>query len=249
MVKHFLKLGLDINIIDSQGRTLLMAAASSGHISIAEWLIQQNVAVNAIDNNGESALHYAVREDHADVTELLLANGADVHLQSKQQLPTPLALAVATGHTECTKVLIAGGADVTYSDDDGMTYLHRAAANKHKDMVQLLLSGGAVTVINALGVETDDADCMTALMMCEDVGIAKLLLDAGADVHETTGTGDTCLHVAAAHKHPAAMICLLIKAGVDIHAVNDDGQTAAQVAHDYGNDLIEQLLNRAAQQS
>jgi hypothetical protein len=30
--------------------------------------------------------------------------------------------------------------------------------------------------------------------------------------------------------------------------VNDMGQTAAQIAHDVGDTLIEQLLNRAAQQ-
>jgi hypothetical protein len=44
------------------------------------------------------------------------------------------------------------------------------------------------------------------------------------------------------------MLCLLIKAGADLHAVNKSGKTAAQLAHDRGFTLIEQLLNRAAQQ-
>jgi ankyrin repeat protein len=44
------------------------------------------------------------------------------------------------------------------------------------------------------------------------------------------------------------MLCLLIKAGADLHAVNNEGKTAAQLAHDKGHTLIEQLLNRAAQQ-
>jgi ankyrin repeat protein len=45
------------------------------------------------------------------------------------------------------------------------------------------------------------------------------------------------------------MLCLLIKAGADLHAVNSKGKTAAQIAHDRGHILIEQLLNRAAQQA
>jgi ankyrin repeat protein len=42
------------------------------------------------------------------------------------------------------------------------------------------------------------------------------------------------------------VLCLLIKAGADMHAVNDDGQTASEVAHEYGNELAELLLIRAA---
>jgi ankyrin repeat protein len=60
--------------------------------------------------------------------------------------------------------------------------------------------------------------------------------------------GDTCLHAAVVRKHPVPVVCLLIKAGADLHAVNSSGKTAAQLAHDEGYTLIEQILNRAAQQ-
>eukprot|EP00953_Heterococcus_sp_UTEX-ZZ885_P003740 2536-Heterococcus_DN1.PRE.1 len=85
-------------------------------------------------------------------------------------------------------------------------------------------------------------------MMCTKVDTVKVLLAAGADVHVTTTAGDTCLHLATRHSLSAPITCLLVKAGVDLHAVNDMGQTAAQIAHDVGDTLIEQLLNRAAQQ-
>jgi ankyrin repeat protein len=67
-------------------------------------------------------------------------------------------------------------------------------------------------------------------------------------VNVTTAAGDTCLHAACRHGLPVPVLCLLIKAGADLHAVNNDGKTAAQTAHDRGHTLIEQLLNRAAQQ-
>jgi ankyrin repeat protein len=84
-------------------------------------------------------------------------------------------------------------------------------------------------------------------MYCNDAATLKLLLTAGADVHAVTSRGDTCLHIAVRHSYAVPVICLLIKAGADLHAVNSAGKTAAQVAHDKGHTLIEQLLNRAAQ--
>ena len=85
-------------------------------------------------------------------------------------------------------------------------------------------------------------------MQCAAADTVKVLLAAGADVHVTTAAGDTCLHVAARHNYTAPVLCLLIKAGADLHAVNEAGKTAAQLAHDKGHALTEQLLNRAAQQ-
>jgi ankyrin repeat protein len=64
----------------------------------------------------------------------------------------------------------------------------------------------------------------------------------------TNAGGNTCLHVAARHIHKALVLSLLIKAGADLHAVNCSGKIAAQLAHDAGNVLIAQLLNRAAQE-
>jgi ankyrin repeat protein len=94
-----------------------------------------------------------------------------------------------------------------------------------------------------------DCYCVSALMVCEDSVKLKLLLTAGADVHATTSSGDTCLHIAARYNYSAPVVCLLIKAGADMHTVNSAGITAAEVAHDNGNLLIEQLLKRAAQQA
>jgi ankyrin repeat protein len=60
-----------------------------------------------------------------------------------------------------------------------------------------------------------------------------------------TDTGNTALHVAVKHKHPAPILCLLIKAGVDLSAVNDLGITAAELASQCGNNLAAALLIRS----
>jgi ankyrin repeat protein len=119
--------------------------------------------------------------------------------------------------------------------------------------VQLLFEHGATAVMdNRLSMRCSlrNGCCctgLTALMSATTVDIVKVLLTAGADVHMRTDQGDTCLHLAVQHELPVPVVCLLIKAGVDLHAVNYEGKTAAQLAHDK-DILIEQLLNRAAQQ-
>jgi uncharacterized protein len=219
----------------------------------SEWLLDHGVAVNATDHYGHTALHLvstATSGNTSAMAQLLLDSGADVHIQSKGGL-TVLDSAAFTGNLECAKVLIAAGADVNHSDNTGKyTCLHEAITHNHSAIVQLLLENGATAVINRIV----PAPCshgtvdMTALMMCGEADTVKLLLAAGADVSVSTDVGETCLHIAARRQCKAPVLCLLIKAGADIHAVNNRGKTAAQVAHHLGHTLIEQLLNRAAQQ-
>jgi ankyrin repeat protein len=233
-----------------------MIAAANGRTAAAEWLLQHGVDVHAVSDHGMSALHTACgldNSDHCSMVELLLANGADVNKSAQAQL-TALDLAVEHGSVQCAKVLIAAGAAVNQIDKAGFSHLHTAIIKRHSAVVQLLLEQGATAVINSVvpAICPRGGHCCshaTALMMCKKPDEVKLLLAAGSDVHVTNDLGDTCLHTAAKHKLPAPVLCLLIKAGTDLHAVNNDGQTAAQLAHNRGYTLIEQLLNRAAQQS
>jgi ankyrin repeat protein len=245
--------GLSVHAVDSSGCTLLIMATGGGHKAAAEWLLQQGVAVNAADNYGKSSLHCAsgdCNSDDAAMVELLLASGADVHKCTPAQY-SALDAAADIGNVQCARALIAAGIDVNHFNSLNMTSLHMAILEQHSAVAQLLLEHGATAVMNSVVVTKCTKSCCdsaTALMMCTEVNTVKLLLTAGADVHVINDVGDTCLHVAAKHNWKAPMLCLLIKAGADLHAVNSEGQTAAQIAHDEDHTLIEQLLNRAAQQ-
>eukprot|EP00953_Heterococcus_sp_UTEX-ZZ885_P002158 1680-Heterococcus_DN1.PRE.4 len=243
-------------MIDCEGATVLMAAVLGRHKSAAEWLLQHGVAVNAANDEGYTALHYACMSsscEDAAMVELLLASGSDVHMRTSYK-QTALDVAVSNGYLECAKVLIAAGTDVNNSDSYGITSLHIAINKYHSELVQLLLEHGATAIMNDVipvrCAERFGHCCrgMPALMACTTVDTAKVLLAASADVLVTNDAGNTCLHLAAKHELPVPVICLLIKAGADLHAANNEGHTAAQIAHDKGYTLIEQLLNRAAAQ-
>jgi uncharacterized protein len=254
MMELLVQHGLSITAFDNKGITLLMTAAVNGHKPAAEWLLQRGVPVDAVDSLGCSALHHACLGscDHAAMVELLLASAADVHKRSEYH-QTPLFVAASRGHVQCAKALLAAGAGVNTTDISGVIPLHIALHRSHSAVAQLLLEHGATAVMNSVVPVhcCNRPHCctgLTALMMCTTADTVKVLLAAGADVHVTTDGGDTCLHKAAVHGYAAPVVCLLIKAGANLHAVNSKGKTAAEVAHDNGFTLIEQLLNRAAQQ-
>jgi hypothetical protein len=89
-------LNLPISVADSNGYTLLQAAASYGQVAIVQWLFQQAKAragdstlsglLQAVDADGDSALHYA---STVAVAELLIQHGISTQIQNAAGL-TPL---------------------------------------------------------------------------------------------------------------------------------------------------------------
>eukprot|EP00953_Heterococcus_sp_UTEX-ZZ885_P012883 7363-Heterococcus_DN1.PRE.2 len=250
IVQLLRKHGSDIATVSELGRTLLMKACKGGYEELAEYLLREGASVHAVDTYNCTALHYAAAcAGHSSTIKLLLQHGADVSACEGDNA-APLSYAVQCACRANTEALLAAGSDVLHSDCRGNTVLHLAVRDKQAAIVKLLLEHGAGAVVNTMQCKQwVDFDGVSALMMCNDAAILKLLLAAGADVHAVTSSGDTCLHIAARQRYAAPVLCLLIKAGADLHAVNSAGKSAAQVARDTGNLLTMLLLIRAAQQA
>jgi ankyrin repeat protein len=235
---------------------LLCVAVSWHRVSAARQLLNRGAAVNSVSqHNGYSVLHRVVTAAtattaagaSADMLRLLISRGADVHARSRNG-DTPLYTAVKRGHTALAEVLLAAGADAATVTYTGWTCVSRAVANGHCKMLQLLLQRGAAAVVDQ---PVPACSCcgvaVTALMLCTEPAVLKLLLAAGADVRYTTEHGNTALHTAAQHGYPPAVVCMLLKAGVSITARNSNWQTAAELAAAVGNERTAALLTRAAQ--
>lgn len=59
----------------------LYAAATQGHLHVAELLLRKGAQVNAKDINGRTALHYAMSHLHEDIVELLVEKGASISIE------------------------------------------------------------------------------------------------------------------------------------------------------------------------
>jgi ankyrin repeat protein len=254
-VQTLLEHGASTAAVNRRGQSLLFASLRRGAAGVVDTLLRHSkqpaVDVNARDaQTGKSALVVALANGVTDTLAVLLKHGADVTATDAAGT-APLILAAICASAQCVQLLLNAGADITAELTVGVNVLHTAVNNsEHPEVLQLLLEhSGAAAMIDSLAALCDCCGKRSPLMTCAQPAHLKLLLAAGADVHKTTDSGNTALHVAAVHKFAAPVLCLLIKAGVDLHAENSAGKTAAQVAADTGNRLAAALLTRAARDS
>jgi ankyrin repeat protein len=156
--------------------------------------------------------------------------------------------AAENGRTAAVRLLLENRADPNALASEPCcpqwTPLMIAAAQGHRDVVSLLLDGGAdVKARNNYG--------RTALMYPSVYGyteIIRLLLDKGAEVNArpTDGQGATALASAAGHGH-AATVDLLLQRGANVNAALDDGMTPLMMATQGGHAaVVDRLLAAGA---
>lgn len=152
--------------------TPLHQAAAWYRVNIAELLIKRGANVNSRPDGarmpGATPLHIAVDLRGRDpsykpaerMVKLLLDHGANVHIRTRFDGATPLhaALTNRPANANIVRMLIDHGSDVNarlspssdavyYRQFDGDTPLHRAVFHREAEIVEILLSRGAV--INA----------------------------------------------------------------------------------------------------
>lgn len=191
--------GADIDLVCSKGRTPLHYAASMGHENAMRMLIEKGADIEARDNvYGLTPLAYAARDGHEDTNavKFLADHGADLFVKSFDDW-TVLHLAAEQDHRLVAQLLIKEwrGRSLDDQAEDGATALAIAADMGHKDMVILLLKGGA-----DLGIA--DNQGYTPLHQAVSSGhmdIARVLLNHGADPTLDTDDG-TMLYLLTSNK-------------------------------------------------
>jgi ankyrin repeat protein len=165
----------------------LADAARDRDFSQVERLLADNPDINAFGYDGTPALHWIVRAQNGALAQQLLEAGADPNLPNRHDL-RPLALAVELDDLATVRLLIDAGADESLPDAAGEPLLFTAVRNGSVGIVEALLAAGAD--VNAI----DQTYQQTALMVAareDQAEIARLLIDAGADVHRQTPAGAT----------------------------------------------------------
>jgi ankyrin repeat protein len=126
-------------------------------------------------------------------------------------------------------------------DDDGWTPLHLAAHYGHADTVSLLLHNNAPVDIRSTNQMANTP--LHAALAGRRGDVAKVLIDAGADVNARQHGGWAPLHSAAANGDRDS-VELLIARGADRKAANDAGVTAAAIARERGHAALADFLER-----
>lgn len=147
--------------------------------------------------------------------------GADQFVASPPSLrhgQPALHIALKTGNGDMVKLLLKNGADVARQDSsEGNTALHVATSSGREDLVRLLLDhhsppplGNNLEMANFLG--------QTPLFMAvqgDNEAVAKLLLDAGADINVKDSMGNSVLHLAV-ERESITIATLLLARGAHV---------------------------------
>ena len=213
VVRTMLAMGMDIEELDSSGRTPLIHATMKYQEAICKLLLEKGASVEALKvfTSGMTPtekfellscrIHVAASGGHKTALQLLLDMGADINEKRSDVFDrTPLIGAVFNNHLPCVKLLIERGADATISNQNRRTVLHYAAEAGYEQIMKFLLDVVETRKI----VDMKNSSGNTALHNCSlrskrpvaAVEIAKLLLQAGATLTIENSRGQTSYETA-----------------------------------------------------
>ena len=215
---------VDVNYKDN-GSTALLAAADENHSDVVQLLIDAGADIEAKGGMGRSPLLWSCRSGALHVLKVLVEAGAEVRVTDDNG-DTCLILASYFGRTETVRYL-AGlpEVDVNHKGNAGYTAL-LAAAEKHPDVVQVLIDAGAdVEVKDTVGRSPLHLACRSGALAAVNV-----LVKAGADVCVTDNKGDRCLMSAAHQGHTETVQYLVGLPEVDMNHSSTRGITSLHFA-------------------
>ena len=180
----------------------------------------------------------------AAIAKDLVALGADVNAGMREAdtirgYRTVLGAAVDCARSPAlAKLLLDSGADAA----DGPTLYEGGAmwsAVRHRDVASLK------ALLAAKPPQWHVCHALPHALGFDDVGLARLLLEAGGDPNWTMGAWSckgTCLHEAAMLDNDPAIVRALLAHGAKVDAVDRDGRTPLAIATCLGRDAVAAVL-------
>ncbi|KZC04777.1 Ankyrin repeat domain-containing protein 33B, partial [Dufourea novaeangliae] len=109
---------MDVNVVDSSGRTAISYMAGNGASAMLELALSfEGVDPNIPDNEGNTPLHFAAQAGQAECLNILLQRCPDIEVDARNVSGfTPLMKAALQGRTKCAKILLFAGANPTLRD-------------------------------------------------------------------------------------------------------------------------------------
>ncbi len=240
-VRALLAAAVDVNARQPDGATALHWAMHREHVEIADLLIRAGADVDAENDLGVTPLLMASARGHGSLVERLLAAGADPNgaLASGE---TALMASARAGSLEAVNALLDAGARVNATESTrGQSALMWAVANRHPAITRALLEHGADidartgtrrrvynmggsrsagSASRGIALEEVTLGGSTPLLFAArsgDLESARLLIAAGAEVHDTAADGNTALNIAA-HSGHGSLAAFLLSEGAEPNA-------------------------------
>ncbi|KAG8849703.1 hypothetical protein FRB91_009667 [Serendipita sp. 411] len=250
IMELLLESGADVNVQGGFYGTALQRAIESGKKEISMELLRRGADVNAKAGKWGTALSMAARKGDEEMVRELLQRGADINLTHGYH-SNALQAAIDGDYYEMANELLDKGADPSVPGVHGTALISACGYGKvgQIQLVKRILSYGVdIEAVDPARPEDSATPgtrfYVTALQYAAYAGneaVARLLIEAGANVNTKAGTWGYALQVAAKRGHHE-VVTLLLENGADIDAVGGEFGTALQAAANEGNDTVVNLL-------
>ncbi|XP_055954651.1 putative ankyrin repeat protein RF_0381 [Patella vulgata] len=243
VIKILLQNGINPNLSDVEGQTVLFMAVAEQERSITEDLLKAGADVNHCDKRRETPLMIAVGNKDNVMVDVLLKAGADLKPRDILGM-NAIFLAALLNNSLVWDVLLKysdlrseTGSIGNAADEYGITSFMVAAERGPKPMVETLLRAGCNINLQGHGGETP----LMFAVDNQDETILSLLLQNGADYNICDYNGQTSL-MAAAGRGRKPMVDKLLIAGCNVNLQDHDGKTALMYAVYNKDETILSLL-------
>lgn len=250
-IKLLLAKKANINDKTDENITPLMCAAMYDKAETINFLVANKANINQREEWGYTALMLAAKRGKANAVKALIKAGADLNIQDYDRGYegckgyTALMYAVEKKHNDIVKILIDAGANVNIENKSDRNALYCAYEKYNKDAMKLLLAAGANP--NTIYNSWEHEPLLFQTIYENQPDIAKLLIDAGADVNFKDKDGNSVLTLAVNRSEKIAEM-LLNNKDININVQYPyDQSTPLHVAANKGNiKLVKLLLSKGA---
>ena len=221
-VEELLKMGLNLNVTDNMGVTLLNMAISIRNKEIVGLFLKHGADPNKSNVIGTKIpLLEAIKNKSNDIVQILLDNGADPNRLDNETGNSALMLAIENEDKEMVKLLLDHGANPERKNNSCQFPLLQSVKKELVEIVSLLLDFKAP-------VDQEDRKGSFPLLKACNIAnyeIAELLLKKGADPNRiSTQSGSFPLYEASDFVRPQTkpkIIQLLLRYGAKVNQHHD----------------------------
>jgi ankyrin repeat protein len=239
LVEELLRAGANANQTLGGGETALMMAARTGSVPVLKLLLARGANLDAREvKRGTTALMWAADNGNPEAVRYLLSKGADLSARSGTTDPGRRPYLAQTGRERIQEFVGGYGLAGRVDKQDGSPADQAAAA---KVVAEQIATAKTVLAEHPLPKPPPPSKVrwggLTALMLATrqgDMATSKVLVEAGADVNETSSFGWTALLVATQNKY-YKLGEYLLQHGAKPNIANGGGWTPLYIATDNRN--------------
>jgi ankyrin repeat protein len=247
LIDTLIERSVNLDLVDAQGNTSLMAALLAGWPHLAARLIPEIRYPGQANANGNMPLQLASRRGYSGIVVALLDRGVDVD-QRDARGNTALMTAIKNGHTEIAGLLLERGAKTALVNNKKQSAIDIAVAVGNAQGRVLLASHGvkprdpvksvaAISLtgfraaVNKHGARYLGWPLLNIAIELGEIQVANQIIAQGPDLAATDPEGNSALQIAARNADAAHLRQLLTR-GAEPNAVNNKQETALYLAVD-----------------